>query len=175
MFNFKRWRRRESDLEAALRQARVEPRDELVRSLSRRIAPSSGYRSGRPWSRVAFAGAVTTLMFGMVASFGGVGYAASGADQSYHVVKALVVKHHITVHHSAAGDQYPKNPTSPSNPPSNPPSAGVAESQAQGGVAAAQSGTLPFTGFSLLVTVLVSLGLIATGLVLRRRERTDSK
>ena len=171
MFNFKRWGRRESDLEAALRQARVEPRDELVRSLSRRIAQSSGYRSGRPWSRVAFAGALTALMFGMVASFGGVGYAASGADQSYYVVKALVVKHHITVHHSAAGDQYPKNPTSPSNPPS----AGVAESQAQGGVAAAQSGTLPFTGFSLLVTVLVSLGLIATGLVLRRRERTDSK
>ena len=44
-----------------------------------------------------------------------------------------------------------------------------------GGVeAAAQGGTLPFTGLSLLATVLVGLALIATGIVLRRREGTKS-
>jgi hypothetical protein len=34
-----------------------------------------------------------------------------------------------------------------------------------------QSGTLPFTGVSLLVTVLLSLALMAGGLLLRRGER----
>jgi hypothetical protein len=34
---------------------------------------------------------------------------------------------------------------------------------------------LPFTGLSLLATMLVSLVLIATGVMLRRRERTSER
>jgi hypothetical protein len=170
MLDFRRWRRHESDLEAQLRQARVEPRDEFVSDLSRRIVATSGARTVRPWSRVAFAGAVTTLMLGTFASFGGIGYAASGADHTYKAVKTLVVDHRVTVRHSAAADQYGGNPTAPSAPIIR-----VAGTQTAGGVEAAnQSGTLPFTGLSLLATVLVSLALIATGLVLRRREGTNS-
>jgi hypothetical protein len=171
MLNIRRWRGSESELEAQLRAARVEAPDEFVSGLSRQIASNGGSRTVRPWSRVAFAGAVTTLMVGMFASFGGIGYAASGADHTYQTVKALVVTHRVTVRHSAASDQYGNNPTEPSSP-----SGTVAGAQSAGGVeGAAAGGTLPFTGFSLLATVLVSLGLIATGIVLRRREDTDSE
>jgi hypothetical protein len=168
MLNFRRWRGRESDLEAQLRAARVEVRDEFVTDLSRRIVASGTPATVRPWSRVAFAGAVTALMLGTFASFGGISYAASGADHSYRAVKTLVVKHHVTVHRSAAGDQYGPNPAAPTHP-----SGTVAGTQSTNGVAAASQGaTLPFTGFSLLATVLVSLALIAVGVVLRRREKS---
>jgi hypothetical protein len=169
MLDFRRWRRRESDLEAQLRVARVEPRDEFVGELSRHIVARNSAPTVRPWSRVAFAGAVTTLMLGMFASFGGIGYAASGADHTYKAVRTLVVDHRVTVRHSAAADQYGKNPT----PPSSPTVTVAGEQTAAGVEGARQSATLPFTGFSLLVTVLVSLALIATGLVLRRRERSS--
>jgi hypothetical protein len=172
MLNFRRWHSRDSDLATQLRLARVEPRDEFVSDLSRQVAAGSRApsRAARPWSRVAFAGAVATLMLGTFASLGGIGYAASGADHTYKAVKTLVVKHRLTVHHSAAADQYGRTPTTPSSP-----TVRVAGQQTAGGVeAASQSGTLPFTGFSLLATVLVSLALVATGLVLRRREGTDS-
>jgi hypothetical protein len=170
MLHFRRWRGRDSELEVQLREARVEPRDEFVSGLSRRIASNGRVHTVRPWSRVAFAGAVTTLMVGMFASFGGIGYAASGADHTYQSVKTLVVKHSVTVRHSAASDQYGNNPTDPSSPAGT-----VSGQQTAGGVeAAAQGGTLPFTGLSLLATVLVGLALIATGIVLRRREGTNS-
>lgn len=170
MLHFRRWRGRESELVGQLRAARVEPREEFVNGLSGRIDSNSGAHTVRPWSRVAFAGAVTTLMVGMFASFGGIGYAASGADHTYQTVKTLVVKHSVTVRHSAASDQYGNKPTAPSSPAGT-----VAGQQSVGGVeAAAQGGTLPFTGLSLLATVLVGLALIATGIVLRRREGTKS-
>jgi hypothetical protein len=170
MRNFRRWRGRESELEARLRAVRVEARDEFVSDLSHRIARSEAPRAARPWSRVAFAGAVTALMLGTFASFGGISYAASGADHTYRAVKTLVVKHHVTVDRSSARDQYGPTPKTPSGPVSS-----VAGTQSSSGVAAAtQSATLPFTGFSLLATVLVSLALIAVGLVLRRREKSTS-
>ena len=50
--------------------------------------------------------------------------------------------------------------------------AGETTGSAAGAVAGAQ--TLPFTGVSLLVTVLIGLALLTTGLILRRRERSDS-
>jgi hypothetical protein len=49
-------------------------------------------------------------MLGTFAAFGGLGYAASGAKSTYHVVKQAVVKHEVTlsVKKSSAKDQYPQ-------------------------------------------------------------------
>jgi hypothetical protein len=148
---------------------RPRARAEFRSDLAEHVLASRPTGTVRPWSRVAFAGAVAALMLGTFASFGGIGYAASGAGHTYKTVKTLVVNQRITVHNSAASAQY-KPPPAPINTGS------VAGNSTQsGGVeAASAAGTLPFTGFSLLATVLVSLGLIATGLLLRRRERTDS-
>jgi hypothetical protein len=175
---FERFRRhgRKSDLEVRLRAIRAEPRHVFVRDLSERMIGSAETRSRRPLSRLAFAGGLITLMVGMFASFGGLGYAASGADNAYKAVTKLATSHHVTVHHSAARAQYP------GNPPKTTVVAAAHEPQTASGVAAesavaaaAQSGSLPFTGFSLLATVLISAALIASGLLLRRRERSDSR
>jgi hypothetical protein len=66
------------ELDAALRSQRVEPREEFVEGLSRRVLaePPAGQRA---WSRVAFAAAVSTFILGTFAPFGGLSYAASGA------------------------------------------------------------------------------------------------
>ena len=171
MLNFRKWRG-DSEFEAKLRIARVEPREQFVNELSGRLTTGNRTSQARPWSRVAFAGALTALMVGMFASFGGVGYAASGANHTYRTVKTLVVDHRLAVDHSSAADQYGTPPTQPTT------SEGVGGQEAAGqqgaAGAVAGAGTLPFTGLSLLATMLVSLGLIAAGVVLRRRERATN-
>jgi hypothetical protein len=170
MRDFRKWGRHKSDLEAELRMARPRTRAEFRSDLAEHILASRPTPTVRPWSRVAFAGAVAALMLGTFASFGGIGYAASGAGNTYKTVKTLVIKQRVTVHHSAASAQYQPPP-----PKIKDTGSAAGNEAASGGVeAAAAAGTLPFTGFSLLATVLVSLGLIATGVVLRRRERSDS-
>lgn len=175
---FERFRRHghKSDLEARLRAMRAEPRHAFVRDVSERIIAGAETRSRRPLSRVAFAGGLIALMVGMFVSIGGLGYAASGADNAYKAVTKLATKHHVTVHHSAARAQYPGNPRNTTVV------AAAHEPQTASGVAAesavaatAQSGSLPFTGFSLLATVVISAALIATGLMLRRRESSNSR
>jgi hypothetical protein len=172
------WRRRKSyrvgpELEAALRSQRVEPREEFVEGLSRRVlAEPPAVR--RAWSRVAFAAAVSMFILGTFASFGGLGYAASGATGSYNAVKQVAAKHTliVSVNKSSARDQYA--PTPKPHKKKKHVAAGVAGQRGAVGVAGVRtSGTLPFTGLSLVATLALSLALIITGLMLRRRERRN--
>jgi hypothetical protein len=158
-----------SKLEAALRMRRAEPSAEFVDDLARRLVPERP-SPRRAWSQLAFAAAVSVFILGTFASFGGLSYAASGATDTYKAVKQVVVTHKLTVsvHTSSAAAQYPHKPKKPKSvfkPPKPTPPSAVA------GVAAVpSSGTLPFTGFSLLATFLLSLALIGAGVALRRRE-----
>jgi hypothetical protein len=116
-------------------------------------------------SRVAFAAAITTFMLGTFASFGGLSYAASGASTAAQAVERVVVEQVPLVReNSAAADQYGPAVT----PPAEEEAASVAGTVAG---AEAASGTLPFTGVSLAMTLLISLGLIGGGVMLRRREQ----
>jgi hypothetical protein len=161
-----------SDLETVLRSQRAEPREEFVDDLSNRVHASRQV-ARRPWSRAAFAGAVTTFILGSVASFGGLSYAAAGATGTYHTVKQVAVKHtlFVSVHKSSAASQYAPTPKPKHKRHRATGGAGVAGLQA---AVSRPSGTLPFTGLSLLTTLFVSLALIGTGLLLRRRERKSN-
>ena|SRR5712691_3152525 len=163
--------RGKSDPEALLRSHRAEPSEEFLQGLVDQVgAERPVHRTA--WSRLAFAGAASTMILGMFASFGGLGYAASGATSTYSVVKKAVVQHKLSVdvHKSSASAQYPG--TAPTPPANNVAGESASNGSAAGAVAGAQ--TLPFTGISLLVTILIGFGLLATGLILRRRERSDS-
>jgi hypothetical protein len=169
MWSHRRSRGR-NDPEARLRAYRAEARNEFVRELSGRL---DGEATRRPtaWSRLAFAAAASTFILGVFASVGGFGYVAAGASATYSVAKQVVVKHKVDVrvHRSSAASQYPGTPSS--SPPQNN-VAGVSNQQSSGAVAGvATAKTLPFTGISLLATVLVGSALLALGLILRRRER----
>src|SRR2546429_5164955 len=77
--------RRSFDPEATLRNHRAEAREEFVQSLADHVgAERPVYRTA--WSRLAFAGAASTMILGMFASFGGVGFAAGGETSAYSVV-----------------------------------------------------------------------------------------
>jgi len=151
-------------LEARLRSGRPEADESLVRNIAAAVEPR---RQPRAWSRVAFAGAFTTLLVGMFASFGGISYAASGATTAAHTLTKIAKADKVVVHHSAAANQYNPGDEDQGTAPENTTQvAGGAQ-----GVQAAESGTLPFTGISLLATILLGLGMVMTGLALRRRER----
>jgi hypothetical protein len=164
-------RRRSIEPEATLRSYRAEPRQEFVKSLAQRVAAEGSVRPRTAWSRLAFAGAASTMILGMFASFGGLGYAASGATSTYTAVKNVVIdqKLNVDVRESSASAQYDTEPAPP-------PEQNVAPAQETQVAAAAigEADTLPFTGISLLATVLIGCMLLALGLILRRRERSDS-
>lgn len=155
---FSRMRGEDGRVERDLRAARPEPRADFLLSTSKSVAAS---RAPRRKSRVAFALALTTFVLGTFASFGGVGYAASGAASAVKVVKKAVVHPD-----SAAQVQYGPQETPQSN------TAGE-QNQLAGGAAGevASASQLPFTGISLGITVALGLALLATGLILRRAER----
>jgi hypothetical protein len=155
-------------LEAALRSRRADAPENLVSKLTAKVADAPA-RQGRAWSRVAFASAVSVFVLGTFASFGGLGYASSGASDTYNAVKKVVVVHKlkVAVHKSSAAGEYSKPATKPAafTPPKTNNASGV------NAAIKVQGQTLPFTGFSLLGTFLASLGLIGAGIFLRRRER----
>jgi hypothetical protein len=162
---------RGSELEAALRELRSEAPPDLVDALARGVAARRA-RPSRSWSRLAFAAALSVFILGTFASFGGLSYAASGASGTYDVVKQVVVKHKlkVTVPTSSAAAQYPSKPKPKAKAgPFKPPK--TQKVKPVGAVSPESSSTLPFTGFSLLATFVVSLALIGAGLALRRRER----
>jgi hypothetical protein len=167
--NRRRWFNRGSHLDGQLRSHRPGASDEFVESLSQRVSGESP-TSARAGSRVAFAAAMSTFILGTLVSFGGLGYAASGAVGTYHAAKQVAVKHtlFVSVHKSSASGQYAPKPKPHKRHRQG--TAGVAGAQA---AVARPSGTLPFTGLSLLTTLVLSLALIATGLLLRRRERRN--
>ena len=110
---------------------------------------------------------MAVFIVGSFASFGGIGYAASGAAGTYHAVKQVAVHHSLklSVRKSSASAQYPHKPKKK-------PKAGVVGAAAGKTPPAVRTGgRLPFTGLSLLATLVLSLALIATGIALRRRER----
>jgi hypothetical protein len=174
MWSHRKSRRRHVDPEAKLRAYRSEPRDEFARDLALRLRADRAVRRPTAWSRLAFAGSISTLILGMFATVGGFSYAASGATSTYSVVKQIVVEHElkIDVDKSSAQEQYPGTPTPPAEPPQQ--NAG-AENNAAAEVASVEAAeTLPFTGISLLATALIGTALLALGLILRRRERRSS-
>ena len=164
------WKREHEShhIEALLLAHRPLPRPDFVHGLASRVS-DRGDRPRFALSRVAFAAALSTLMLGTFASFGGLSYAADGAHHSLKAVKSVVTQApRETVKRSPASDQY----TSP--PPVVTPPAGGGVSGAGGGGAgsgpAAVNATLPFTGFPLLLTAAIGLGFLALGLMLRRGE-----
>jgi len=168
------WKRRSGwwAIEAALRSLRAEARPDLVDGIVSRIQ-AQPIRGRRPWSRLAFAAAVSVFVLGSFASFGGLSYAAPGAGATVAAVKQVVAGHplKVTVHKSSARSQYPYTPTTPKStftPPTTPKAATATKTPP---VASGQ--TLPFTGLSLLGTLVASLFLVSVGLVLRRRERRN--
>ena len=109
------WRKRHegSDLEAELRAARPEPAPEFVHRLEARVRHNGRTRAGA--FRVAFVGALTTVMLLALAAVGGVGYASSSVSDAVVSVKRVVApKDVITVlKRGAALDQYGGPRTSP--------------------------------------------------------------
>jgi hypothetical protein len=117
------------------------------------------------WSRLSFAAAVVVMIVGTFASFGGLSYAASGGARAAHALAKVTTAHKVVVGHSAAAGQYPKETQAPFKPPAQ------VSARSQGPLAATQASTLPFTGVSLLATVLLSVAFMGTGLLLRRAGR----
>jgi hypothetical protein len=149
-------------LERDLRLSKPEPRADFVLALTKHVAGSTRPRR-RSASRLAFALALTTFVVGSFASFGGLSYAASGATSAADVVKSAVTSHNPRPNSRTSAQQVHQPPAGP-------------ESNAAGGAAAAPASqvagsNLPFTGISLLVTAVLGLALLGSGLILRRAEK----
>lgn len=115
------------------------------------------------WSRRAFVAAFVVLVVGSFASFGGLSYAASGGANALRTVAHAATGKKVVVRHSSAAGQYVHQVLGVKTTKTKPHKQVLA--------APVKSGTLPFTGLSLLVTVLLSLVLAAGGYILRRAGR----
>jgi hypothetical protein len=153
------------DVDGLLRLHRPSASADFVAAVARSLRPSRP-RVGVPSSRLVFVTALCVLLLGVFASFGAVSYAAEGIGDGVASVKAAVAGPRV-VHHSPATDQYH------TPPPIGTPGGGVsgARGGGGGGTQPAAMGNLPFTGFPIILTSAIGLGLILIGLMLRRREQ----
>lgn len=152
-------RKRQDELDRDLKQAAPQAGDDFVASLAERVAPTSKPRR----SRAAFASAVVVVVVGSFASFGGLGYAAENVSSAATAAKGVVAK-------TSAQDQYGEDEVigEQSSTPTNTQVAGAtAEAPAQA------KGTLPFTGLSLVGTLVIGAALVGVGIALRRREQQE--
>lgn len=103
------WRRNpDSGLEGELRANRPEPSSELVDRLEMRVRTHGRDRRAGSF-RVAFAGALVVALMAALGSVGGLGYAATGANQAVSTAKRVMHVHAVaTLQKSAAQDQYKK-------------------------------------------------------------------
>jgi len=93
-------------VEHELRHHRPEPADDFVRELTGRISADTSRRTTRGL-RIAFAGALTSLLVAAFAAFGGIGYAASAARGVAQTAQKVVAPDAKTRPvQSAAADQY---------------------------------------------------------------------
>jgi hypothetical protein len=93
-------------VEHELRHHRLEPGDDFVRELTGRISADTSRRPTRGL-RIAFVGALTSLLVAAFAVFGGIGYAASAAEGVAQTAQRVVApKAKTRSVQSAAADQY---------------------------------------------------------------------
>ena len=149
-------RKRSDELERDLKRAVPQAGEDFVASLASDVTPPQRPRR----SRVAFASALTVIVVGSLASFGGIGYAAENVSSAATAAKNAVAKT------TSAEDQYGETKAVTSSTPSNTQVAGAtAEAPAQS--------TLPFTGLSLVGTLVIGAALVGVGIALRRREQKE--
>ena len=164
-----RFSRKHDDLGRQLSAARPRPSTELMEGIA---ASVSARPTPRRYSRVAFGLALATFMAGLFATFGGVGYAASGVTDTVRAVKTAV---HVTspkrTLETSATAQYGHSQVAAAIAKVSKP----AKKPAPAVKTVVKSSNLPFTGLSLLPTVLVALALIGLGVLLRRRETQPEK
>jgi len=77
-------------LETELRTQRPQPSESLVNALHTRVAEDGRQSRLRVYARLSFACAISVLMLGILASFGGIGYAASSTVEVAKVAKRVV-------------------------------------------------------------------------------------
>ena len=166
-----RFRTKHGDVGRQLSAARPRPSAELVDGI---VASISARPAPRRYSRLAFGLALATFMAGLFATFGGVGYAASGVTDTVRAVKTAV---HVEstptkarVSQSSAKAQYGQSHVAAVIVKASKPKATPAVKATPAPKTVVKGGQLPFTGLALLPTLLVALSLIAAGLLLRRRE-----
>ncbi len=140
-------------IDKELRSAAPQAERDFVATLASEIPAPRPRRS-----RTAFASAVAVIVLGF-AMFGGVGYAAEGAQNVAGAAKKAVTKTSATDQYASSDPVQPAQTTEPQTV------------QVAGATEQAPKSTLPFTGLSLLGTVGIGIALIAVGFTLRRRER----
>lgn len=155
---------RSNRLDDELRIGAPQADEAFVRSLAGELGASHpAHRS----SRLAFAGAFVVIVVGALASFGGVSYAASGASKAVTAVKSAIT------HRTSAQGQYGTG--APVQPASAVKGTAVTlkAKPATATAAVKSSGTLPFTGFSLIGTLALGGAFLGVGIMLRRRESRE--
>ena len=161
--------KREEPLERELRTS-FEPSAGLEEAIGERIRQSAPRVRYARASHRLYLTALAVFMLGTFASFGGVGIAAQGAQQTVSAVAHITVSQKPVVHRTtAASDEYGTAVVKPAKVVKTKPKAAKPAATAPTVLAVTKTqSTLPFTGLSLLATVLLSMVFLGAGLILRR-------